>query len=83
MATIYLERIHLKMDDDFDDDGDSLVPNGESFNKNLSAAPELSIQKPTFRKKISKVPSRLMSNKGLIKINESNANLVFQLQFRD
>ncbi|CAI9775899.1 unnamed protein product [Fraxinus pennsylvanica] len=74
MATIYPERIHLEMDEDFDGDGDNLVPKVESFNKNLPAAPELRIQKPTFRKKNSKGPLRLMSNKGLIKINESNAN---------
>ncbi|KAL2489060.1 Protein NETWORKED 2D [Forsythia ovata] len=74
MATIYPERIQLEMDDD--DDGDHFVAKGKLFNnvssKNLPAAPELSIQKPTFQKKNSKRPSRLMSNKGLIKINESD-----------
>ncbi|KAL2471416.1 Protein NETWORKED 2D [Abeliophyllum distichum] len=76
MATIYPERIQLEMDDDFDDDGDNFVAKGNLFNnassKNLPAVPELSIQKSTFRTKNSKRPSRLMSNKGLIKINETD-----------
>ncbi|KAK4483929.1 hypothetical protein RD792_011138 [Penstemon davidsonii] len=79
IATIYPERVHLEMDDDDNISGEVNFHPKASESRTGSkgtvpAAPNLTIEKLTsFGKKSSKLPSRLMSKKGLIKINEDCA----------
>ncbi|CAK9186590.1 unnamed protein product [Ilex paraguariensis] len=78
IATVYPERVQLSMDDD--DDDQNFPTTSNSFldankpSKGLPVAPKLNIPKlPTVPKKNSRSPSRLMSKKGLLKINATDA----------
>ncbi|KAL3830391.1 hypothetical protein ACJIZ3_019193 [Penstemon smallii] len=79
IATIYPERVHLEMDDEDNINGEvnfhpKAFESRPGAKGTVPAAPNLTIQKLTsFGKKSSKMPSRLMSKKGLIKINEDCA----------
>lgn len=80
IASVFPESVHLPMDDD-DFDGENLpaaaaMPSDKfnNFHWNPPPAPEINVQKsPSLPKKNVKMPSRLMSRKGLLKTNAGDA----------
>lgn len=73
IATVYPDRIPFEMDENDNFDVGKFSPCDESnimFSKKPPAAPKLNIPRvSTGSKKNSKAPTRLMSKKGLLKIN--------------
>ncbi|KAL3504873.1 hypothetical protein ACH5RR_034714 [Cinchona calisaya] len=79
IASVLPESIHLPMDED-DFDGENLTSRAMPFDifnnplKNPPPAPEICIpNNPNFPKKNAKMPSRMMSRKGLLKTNAGDA----------
>ncbi|XP_059629787.1 protein NETWORKED 2B-like [Cornus florida] len=73
IATVFPEQVQLSMEDE-DEENVATTPtpsfDPKTPSKDLPAAPKLSIPKiPQISRKKSKMPSRLMSKKGLLKMN--------------